>query len=113
MSIHHHHTIAIINILMIIISIVIIDVFGTCCRGSWPMMPASGDQGCRPMLLANGDIGAALWCCPMLLSSLLCYGVIYTPSDLRALLSVHVELLCSDACDFRVRFKGAPKTFLV
>jgi hypothetical protein len=45
MSIHHHHTIAIINILMIIISIVIIDVFGTCCRGSWPMMPASGDQG--------------------------------------------------------------------
>ena len=38
-------TIAIINILMIIISIFIIDVFGTCCRGSWPMMLANGDQG--------------------------------------------------------------------
>jgi len=34
----------IIIILIILIRIVIIDVFGTCCQGSWPIMPASGDQ---------------------------------------------------------------------
>jgi hypothetical protein len=32
-----------------------IDVFGTCCEGSWPMMPASGaDQWWWPVLLASG-----------------------------------------------------------
>ena len=28
--------------IVIIIVIIIIDVFGTCCQGSWPIMPASG-----------------------------------------------------------------------
>jgi hypothetical protein len=37
------------------IIVIIIDVFGTCCQGSWPMMPASGsDQLWRPVLLACG-----------------------------------------------------------
>ena len=70
------------------------------------------------MLLANGDISAGQWCCPVVLPNVAVQFAVlwrykYIPSDLRALLSVHVELLCSDACDFRVRFKGAAKTFLV
>jgi hypothetical protein len=39
-------TIIIIVILIIIsfiiIIVIIIDVFGTCCQGSWPLIPASG-----------------------------------------------------------------------
>ena len=77
------------------------------------------------MLLANGDISAGQWCCPVVLPNVAVqfavlwryiyniYIYIYIPSDLRALLFVHVELLCSGACDFRVRFKGAAKTCLV
>ena len=34
--------IIIIIIRIVIIIVIIIDVFGTCCQGSWPMMPASG-----------------------------------------------------------------------
>ena len=46
--------IIVVMIIMIII-VIIIDVFGTCCQGSWPMMPASGsDQLWRPVLLACG-----------------------------------------------------------
>jgi len=29
-------------IIIIIIIIIIINVFATCCQGSWPMMPLSG-----------------------------------------------------------------------
>jgi len=38
---------------IIIMIVIIIDVFGTCCEGSWPMMPASGAiQWWWPVLLA-------------------------------------------------------------
>jgi len=58
-----------------IISIIIIELFGTCCQGSWPMMPASGaDQWCWSVVLASGAngagqlvlaSGAAQCCCPV------------------------------------------------
>jgi hypothetical protein len=45
-----------------IIIVIIIDVFGTCCQGSWPMMPASkSDQLWRPVLLASGANSAGQW----------------------------------------------------
>jgi len=58
-----------INIILVIIIIinivVIIDVFGTRCQGSWPMMPANGsDQLWRPVRLASGVKSAGQWCWP-------------------------------------------------
>jgi len=56
-------------ILINIISIVIIiDVFGTCCQESWPMVPASGaDHWCCSVLLACGVNSASQWCWPVVL----------------------------------------------
>jgi hypothetical protein len=58
-------------VIIIIISIIIniidinIDVFGTCCEGSWPMMLASGaDRWWWLALLASGDHSAGQWCWP-------------------------------------------------
>jgi hypothetical protein len=59
--------IIVVMIIMIII-VIIIDVFGTCCQGSWPMMPASGsDQLWRPVLLSCGVNSAGKWWWPVVL----------------------------------------------
>jgi len=48
----------------------VIDVFKTCCEGSWPMMPASGaDQWWWPMLLASGVNSSGQWWWPVVLPS--------------------------------------------
>ena len=62
--------IIVVVMIIIIIIVIIIDVFGTCCQGSWPMMPASGsDQLWRPMLLACGVNSAGQWWWPVVLPS--------------------------------------------
>jgi hypothetical protein len=53
--------------MVIIIVIIIIDMFGTCCLGSWPMIPASGaDLWSRPVRLVSGLNYPGPWCWPLM-----------------------------------------------
>jgi hypothetical protein len=70
--------IVIVAIIFIInlISIVITDVFVTCCQGSWPMLPASGaDQWWWPVLLASGADSAGQWCWPTITITIIIFIV--------------------------------------